>query len=105
MPKAPSSLQSQRHTYTITVILSLGKIMPSPCSYCLKEGLVYIAISAPSSRQPSSCLECTKLNMRLSCDVRVASNAKYTCPIILYSYYIPYLIYYRVMGLICCCKA
>jgi len=51
--------------------------MPS-CSRCAKEGLVYVAITAPSSRQPSSCSECTKSNVRSSCDVRSVSDAECT---------------------------
>jgi len=34
-------------TYTVAAILSLGEIMPSLYSYCVKEGLVCIAIAAP----------------------------------------------------------
>ena len=67
---------SKRRAYTVTVILLLNKIMPSYSRYKEKK-LVYITIIAPSSRQPSFCVECTKLNMRLSCNVRSVSNAKY----------------------------
>jgi len=51
--KPPSFLQVQRYTRTITAILSLSKIILSLYSYCAKEGLVYIALVSPSSRQPS----------------------------------------------------
>jgi len=45
MPKASSSLYTQRRARTIAAILSLGKIMPSLYSYYAKEGLVYIALA------------------------------------------------------------
>jgi len=63
MPKASSSSLFQRRARTVTAILSLGEIMPSLYSCCAKEGLVYIALASPLSRQPSSYLECTKLNV------------------------------------------
>jgi hypothetical protein len=52
----------------VAVILSLSKIMPS-CSCYKEKGLVYIAIMASFSYQPSSCSEYTLLNMRLSCNI------------------------------------
>jgi len=70
-----------RRAYTIAAVLLLGKIMPSLYSYYTKEGLVYITLASPLSRQPSSYLECTKVNIRLSCDIRSISNTKYTRPI------------------------
>jgi len=76
----------QRYTRTMALILLLGEIIPSPCSYCVKEGLVYITLASPLSWQPSSYLECTKANIYLSYDVRSISNAKYTRPITLNSY-------------------
>jgi len=45
MPKAISSLHAQRRACTIAAILFLSKIIPSPYSYCLKKGLVYIALA------------------------------------------------------------
>jgi len=63
MPKASFSLYAQRRTYTITAILSLGKIIPSLYSYYIKEGLVYIALVSPLSRQPSLYLKYTKVNV------------------------------------------
>jgi len=89
MPKAlPLSLTACR-VRTIAAILSLSKIILSLYSRCLKEGLVYIVLASPSSRQPSSYLECTKVNICLSCDVRFVSNAKYTRPITLNSRLVP----------------
>ena len=69
------SLASERCTCTVAVILLLNKIMPF-CSYYKEKKLVYIAIIAPFSRQPSSYVKYTKSNIRLSCNVRLVSNAK-----------------------------
>jgi len=44
MPKASSSSSIARRSYTVAAILSLGKIMPSPYSRYIKEGLVYVAL-------------------------------------------------------------
>ena len=69
-------LASKRCTYIVAVILLLSKIMPT-YSYCVLKGLVYIAIIAPLGRQPSSYIKYTKLNMCLSCDIRLVFNIKY----------------------------
>ena len=69
-------LASERYTYIIAVILSLGKIMPS-YSRCEEKKLVYIVIVVPSGRQPSFYVKCTKLNMHLSYNIKSVSNAKY----------------------------
>jgi len=58
----PSSFTAYR-SCTVAAILSLGGIIPSPCSCCAKEGLVYIALASPLSWQPSFYLECTKANI------------------------------------------
>ena len=92
------SLVSKRRAYIIAVILLLSKIIPT-YSYCVLKELVYIIIIAPLSCQPSSYIKYTKLNMRLSCDVKSVSIAKYaflmhSC--ILQSLQLPYLIYLRV---------
>ena len=70
------SLASKRRAYTVAVILLLGEIMPS-CSCCKEKKLVYIIIVIPFSYQPSSCVKCTKLNMRSSCNIKLVSNAEY----------------------------
>ena len=70
------SLASKRCTYIVTVILLLGKIMPS-YSYCKEKKLVCIAIIAPFSCQPFSCVKYTKLNICLSCNIKLVSNIKY----------------------------
>jgi len=49
IPKAPSSSQAQRRARTIAAILSPSKIIPSPYSRYIKEGLVYIALASPLS--------------------------------------------------------
>ena len=73
------SLAFKRTAYCfklIAIILLLGEIMPT-YSYYAEKGLVYIIIIAPLGRQPSFYIKCTKLNMRLSCNIRLVSNAKY----------------------------
>jgi len=47
-PKVSKPSSTARRSRTVAVVLSLGKVMPL-YSRCLKEGLVYIAIAAPSS--------------------------------------------------------
>ena len=69
------SLASKRRTYIIAVILSLSKIIPI-YSRCVLKGLVYIIIIAPLGCQPSSYTKYTKLNMRLSCDIKSVFNTK-----------------------------
>jgi hypothetical protein len=75
MPPIRSSA-SEHRAYTVVVILLLGEIMPS-YSRCKEKKLVYITIIAPFSHQPSSYIECTKSNIRLSCNVKSVSDAKY----------------------------
>ena len=70
------SLASKCCTYTVAVILLLGKIMPF-YSYCKEKKLVYIAIIIPFSCQPSSCIKCIKLNMCSSCNIKLMSDAEY----------------------------
>ena len=61
MPPIRSSL-SNYYNRLVTTILSLGVVMPSYSRYTKKK-LVYVTITAPSSCQPSSYAECTKLNI------------------------------------------
>jgi len=74
MPPIRLSLTIYR-SHIISQILSLGKVILS-CSRCVKKGLVYVAIAAPFSRQPSSYSECTSINMRLSYNICLMSNIK-----------------------------
>jgi len=53
MPKASSSLSTNRCNRVVLKILSLGKAMPSYSRYADKK-LVYVAITAPSGCQFSS---------------------------------------------------
>ena len=69
------SLASKHCAYVITVILLLGEIMLI-YSCCAKKKLVCIIIAALFSRQPSSYIKCTKLNMHLSCNVKLVSDAE-----------------------------
>ena len=82
MPLVRSSV-SKRCTCIITIILSLNKIMPTYFC-CVLKGLVYIAIIALLGCQPSYYTKYTKLNMRLSCDVRSVFNTK--CIYFIYFY-------------------
>ena len=75
MPFIRSSA-SKRCAYTVAVIFLLSEIMPS-CSHCEEKKLVYIIIIAHSSCQPFFCIKCTKLNMCLSCNIKLVSDAKY----------------------------
>ena len=75
MPFVKSSA-SKRRLRLVSLILSLSEIMPS-YSYYMEKRLSYIAILAPFSCQSFFYTKCTKLNMRLSCDVRLVSNTKY----------------------------
>ena len=71
------SLAFKRYTYIVATIFLLGEIMPIYSCYTKKK-LVCIAITAPSSYQPSFCIKYTKLNIHLSCNIRSVSNAKYS---------------------------
>ena len=60
----------------VAVIFLLSEIMPSYSCYKEKK-LVYIIITAPFGRQPSFYIKYTKLNIRLSCNVKSVSDTKY----------------------------
>ena len=77
------SLASKRCTYMVAIILLLNEIMLTYSYYVLK-GLVYIAIMAPSGRQPSFYTKYTKLNMRSSCNIRLVFITK--CAFLMRSY-------------------
>ena len=70
------SLVFKHCAYIVAVIFSLSEIMPT-YSCCVLKGLVYITIIAFLGCQPSFYTKCTKLNMYLSCNVRLVFNAKY----------------------------
>ena len=59
----------------VAVIFLLGEIIPT-YSCCAEKGLVYIIIIAFLGRQLFFYIKCTKLNIHLSCDIRLVSNAK-----------------------------
>ena len=93
------SLVSKRYARVVAIILLLSEIMPT-YFYCVLKGLVYIIIIALLGRQPSFYAKCTKLNMHLSYNVRLVSNAKYMfliCFCVLRSLQLPYLICLRVL--------
>ena len=74
-----------RRSKLIAVIFLLGKIMPT-YSYYIEKGLVYIAIIALLDRQPSSYTKYTKLNMYLSCNIRLVFDAECIFFICLYTF-------------------
>jgi len=76
MPKHLSLSQAQYYTKTIAFILLSSKVIPS-YSYCVKEGLVYIAIAALSGYQSLFYSKCTSLNIQSSYNIRSVSNAEY----------------------------
>ena len=55
-------------------------------SYYMEKGLVYIIIIALFSRQPSSYIEGTKLNIYLSYNICLVSDIKYIFFIRLYTF-------------------
>ena len=67
----------------VAVIFLLSKIMPT-YSYYAEKGLVYIIIITLSDYQPSFYAKCTKLNIYLSCNIRLVSNTK--CIFFIYFY-------------------
>ena len=69
---------SKRRARVVAVILLLREIM-STYFYCILKGLICIIIIAFLNRQPSSYTECTKLNMRLFCNIKLIFNMEYIC--------------------------
>ena len=72
---------SEYYTFLTSSIALNGEIM-SPCSYCVKKGLVYVIITELSNYQPSFCSECTKLNTCVLYNVHSVSFNKcifFTC--------------------------
>ena len=66
------------HYILLAASISLNSEIINPCSCYMKRGLVYIAIIALSSRQPSSYSKYTKANICLLYDVRSVFTNKYT---------------------------
>src|SRR6266705_1462723 len=60
----------------LVLVISLTCELMLLCSRCTEKGLIYIAIALPTGRQPLSCAECTKANMRSLCDIRSAFDTK-----------------------------
>jgi hypothetical protein len=65
------------HYILLATSISLNSEIMSPYSHYIKKGLVYIAIIALFSRQPSSCSKCTKANTRFLYNMRSVSTNKY----------------------------
>ena len=76
-------LALERRARVIAIIFLLNKIMPT-CSRCVSKGLVYITIIALLGCQLSFYAKCTKLNIRLFCDIKLIFNAKYAFLIYFY---------------------
>ena len=81
MLKHPLLLQTQRHAHIVVLILLFGEVILL-YFYCAKEGLIYIIIVAPFSRQPSFYFKCTQLNIHSFYNVWSISNAE--CILYLY---------------------
>ena len=79
------------YTNIVAVILSLSKIMPS-CSYYKEKKLVYITILTLFSYQPSFYIKYTKSNIRLSCNIKSVSDAKYIFKFLYNIYSLSYLL-------------
>ena len=62
----------------LAAFISLNSEIMSPYSYYAKKGLVYIAITAFFSCQPSSYFKCIKANTYSLCDIRSVFTNKYT---------------------------
>ena len=72
-------IRSLASVYYILLAVSIsldGEIM-SPYSYCVKKGLVCIAITALFSRQPSSCFKYIKANTCSLYNIRLVFTNKY----------------------------
>ena len=65
------------HCVLLAASISLNGEIISPYSCCVKKGLVYIAIIAFFSRQPSFYFKCIKANIYSLCDVRLVFTNKY----------------------------
>ena len=82
MPFIRSSA-SKRRLRLVSLILSLGEIMPL-CFCYMEKRLSYIAILAFFSHQPFFYTKCTYINMQLSYNIRLMSNTK--CTFFIYFY-------------------
>jgi hypothetical protein len=61
MPFIKSNAFKSRKLLTISI--SLNREIISPCSCCVKKGLVYIVLISPFRHQPSFYSKCTKINI------------------------------------------
>jgi hypothetical protein len=68
---------SEHHVLLVTLILLNSEII-NPYSYYLKKGLVYIALAAPFSCQPSFYLKYTKVNTQLLYNIYSVPLNEYT---------------------------
>ena len=63
----------------LAIFISFNREIISPYFCCIKKKLVYIIVD-PFSRQPSSCVECTKLNIYILYNIHSVSFNKYAFP-------------------------
>ena len=70
-------LVSKRRIKLISTIILLGEIMP-PYSRYVERKLLYIAITAFTSRQSSFYTKCTWPNIRASCNIHLVFDTEYT---------------------------
>jgi hypothetical protein len=71
------STASEHCTLLVLSIILLGKIMLS-CSYCAEKKLLYIVITSPFKRQPSSYSKYTLAKMQSSYNIHSVSSAECT---------------------------
>ena len=60
---------ASKHYILLAILISLNREIINPYSCYIKKGLVYIIFIVLSSYQPSSYLECTKVNTQLSYNI------------------------------------
>jgi hypothetical protein len=68
----------------LTISISLNREIISPCSRCVKKGLIYIVLASLFRRQPSFYLECTKANTQVSYNICSIPLNECTCFTIYY---------------------
>ena len=85
---APIRLSMSKRRALLTISISLNREIMSLYSRYIKKGLIYIIITNPFSRQPSSYAKYTKLNTYMLCNIRSVSFNKYA-----FLYYTRYCTY------------
>ena len=78
MPLIKSSV-FKRYAKLVSTIISLSEIMPFYSRYVERKQL-YVIITAPLGRQPSSYTECSWVNIQSSYNICLVFNAKRIFP-------------------------